>query len=182
MLRFYFAMACRLQCRLKQSSIYAVSLDNSGFKVPGCMYHPHLRGSRRDALFSSSGPSNTRTRLNIMGILLQDLRFAFRQLLKNSGFTAVAVLTLALGIGVNTAIFTMFNALVLRPLPVKEPGRLVSAARPGWLQAALAGRGRALSAGEPAAAGAVQAYLQLRTARERPDGEAVARPQAFGRW
>src|SRR5438309_9416521 len=60
---------------------------------------------------------------------MNDLKFAFRQLLKNPGFTAVAALTLALGIGVNTAIFTLFNAMALRPLPVHEPDRLVSVYR-----------------------------------------------------
>jgi predicted permease len=57
---------------------------------------------------------------------MNDLKFAFRQLAKSPGFTIVAVLTLALGIGVNTAIFTMFNALALRPIPVKDPASLVS--------------------------------------------------------
>ena len=56
---------------------------------------------------------------------MNDLKFAFRQLLKNPGFTAVAVLTLALGIGGNTAIFSVINAVVLRPPPFEEPGRLV---------------------------------------------------------
>src|SRR5438093_59576 len=55
---------------------------------------------------------------------MNDLKFAFRQLLKNPGFTAVAVLTLALGIGANTAIFNLLDAIVLRSLPVREPGRL----------------------------------------------------------
>src|SRR5438128_223764 len=57
---------------------------------------------------------------------MNDLKFAFRQLLKNPGFTTVAVLTLALGIGANTAIFSVINTLLLRSLLVKEPDELVS--------------------------------------------------------
>src|SRR5262247_3676302 len=61
--------------------------------------------------------------------MFQDLRFGLRMLLKNPGFTVVAALTLALGIGVNTALFTLFNAAALRPLPVKDPERVVKVYR-----------------------------------------------------
>ena len=57
--------------------------------------------------------------------LWQDVHFGFRMLLKNPGFTAVAVITLALGIGANTAIFTLIDQVILRLLPVKSPEQLV---------------------------------------------------------
>ncbi|HEU4386272.1 MAG TPA: ABC transporter permease [Blastocatellia bacterium] len=67
----------------------------------------------------------TNRRSHMIADLWQDLRYGVRMLLKNPGFTIASALTLALGIGVNTAVFTIFNAIAFAPLPVKDPDRVV---------------------------------------------------------
>jgi hypothetical protein len=61
----------------------------------------------------------------LLETLLQDLRYGVRMLAANSGFTVVALLTLALGIGANTAILSLIDAVMLRALPVRDQSRLV---------------------------------------------------------
>ncbi len=91
--------------------------------------------ARRGALIQLGGVEQTKESMRdrrsvpLLETVVRDVRFGLRMLRKSPGFTAVAVLTLALGIGANVAIFTLINGLILRPLPYPQPDRVVQVDR-----------------------------------------------------
>ncbi len=105
--------------------------------------------ARRDAILKLGGVEQIkqacreRSTIPFLENLLRDVRYALRQLRKSPGFSTTAIVTLALGIGANTTIFTLMNALLLRSLPVADPGNLV---RLSMTDARTANQGRAFEA------------------------------------
>ena len=140
-----------------------LELDDNNLLILGLKQLERSENRNATALGEPSPPG----RKNIVADLWQDLRYALRMLLKNPGFSAVAIIALALGIGANSAIFSVVNTVMLRPLPYKDADRLVMV----WEDASKHGYPR----DTPAAAN----YIDWRDQNQVFEGMAAIADQSF---
>lgn len=121
-------LAFHLEMRARKLSGSGLSADDA--QREALRQFGDVGSIRRDCIDLDRERIRTMERANLFSELRQDLGYGLRMLHRNLGVTAVVVLTLGLGIGANTAIFTLVNAVLLRPLPVKAPDELVALGDP----------------------------------------------------
>src|SRR5437667_1534044 len=136
MMRWLYKLPLRLRSLFRKSTVDQELSDELRFHLEKLIEEKVAKGVTREqaryaALRELGGVEQIKEecrdmrRVNYIENFLQDVRYGLRQLRRSPGFTAVAIITLALGIGANTAIFTLINSLLLRSLPVENPKELL---------------------------------------------------------